>query len=403
MPVKVVITGLGCVSGPGVGISDFWSAVVDGHSAIASLTGIGDDLKIRVGAVARGYRPEDHYSTEDLTLLDRFSQFAVLAAREAVDDAGFVHGESRIQRAAAIIGTGCGGKHTDEETYTQLYKKGKLRAHPLTIPRGMPSAAASMVSMHLGITGPTYSTTSACASGAHAIFQGYLMIQSGMVEVALVGGTDAPFTYGLLKSWEALRVVSADTCRPFSHDRSGIVLGEGAGMIVMESETHARKRRAGIYAELAGCGLSSDAGHITRPDINGIVQAIESAISHARLVAEEVDYINAHGTGTQTNDITETKALRRVFGTHADALTISSTKSVHGHALGASSALEFIATVLAIHRGVVPPTANFTTAGDGCDLDYVPNVAREMPVKVALSNSFAFGGLNAVLALRSYP
>jgi len=229
------------------------------------------------------------------------------------------------------------------------------------------------------------------------------MIQSGMVDLALVGGTDAPFTYGLLKSWEALRIVSADTCRPFSHDRSGIVLGEGAGMIVMESETHARQRRAGIYAELAGCGLSSDASHITRPDINGIVQAIESAISHARLVAEEVDYINAHGTGTQVNDITETKALRRVFGPHAEALAVSSTKSVHGHALGASSAIEFIATVLAIHRGVVPPTANFTTAGDGCDLDYVPNAAREMPVKVALSNSFAFGGLNAVLALRSYP
>jgi nodulation protein E len=403
MPVRVVITGLGCVSGPGVGISDFWSALVNGHSAIAPLTDIGDDLKIRIGAIARGYRPEDHYSAEDLTLLDRFSQFAVLAAREAVDDAGLVHGESRIQRAAAIIGTGCGGKQTDEETYTQLYKIGKLRAHPLTIPRGMPSAAASMVSMHLGITGPAYSTTSACASGAHAIFQGYLMIQSGMVDIALVGGTDAPFTYGLLKSWEALRVVSADTCRPFSHDRSGIVLGEGAGMIVMESETHARQRRAGIYAELAGCGLSSDASHITRPDINGIVQAIESAIRHARLVAEEVDYINAHGTGTQVNDIIESKALRRVFGPHAEALAVSSTKSVHGHALGASSAIEFIATVLAIHRGVVPPTANFTTAGDGCDLDYVPNTAREMPVKVALTNSFAFGGLNAVLALRYYP
>ena len=402
MPVKVVITGLGCVSGFGVGISDFWGALVNGHSAIAPLTGIGDDLKIRIGAIARGYRPEDHYSTEDLTLLDRFSQFAVLAAREAVDDAGFVHGESRIQRAAAIIGTGCGGKQTDEETYTQLYKKGKLRAHPLTIPRGMPSAAASMVSMHLGITGPTYSTTSACASGAHAIFQGYLMIQSGVVDIALVGATDAPFTYGLLKSWEALRIVSADTCRPFSHDRSGIVLGEGAGMVVMESETHARQRGADIYAELTGCGLSSDAGHITRPDVDGIEGAIVSALKNAGLAINQVDYVNAHGTGTEANDIAETIALHRVFGAHARALTVSSTKSMHGHALGASSALEFIATILAIRHGVVPPTANFTKAGDGCDLDYVPNTAREMSVNVALSNSFAFGGLNAVLALRSY-
>jgi nodulation protein E len=228
------------------------------------------------------------------------------------------------------------------------------------------------------------------------------MIQSGLVDIALVGSTDAPFAYGLLKAWEALRIVSADTCRPFTQDRSGLVLGEGAGMAVLESEGHARQRRAGIYAEVAGCGLSSDAGHITRPDIDGIEKAIVSALDHAGLTAEQVDYINAHGTGTQANDITETEALHRVFGAHAGSLAISSTKSVHGHALGASSALEFIATALAIHRGVVPPTANFTTAGDGCDLDYVPNTAREMPVRVALSNSFAFGGLNAVLALRSY-
>ena len=228
------------------------------------------------------------------------------------------------------------------------------------------------------------------------------MIQSGVVDIALVGATDAPFTYGLLKSWEALRIVSADTCRPFSHDRSGIVLGEGAGMVVMESETHARQRGADIYAELAGCGLSSDAGHITRPDVDGIEGAIVSALKNAGLAINQVDYVNAHGTGTEANDIAETIALHRVFGAHARALAVSSTKSMHGHALGASSALEFIATILAIRHGVVPPTANFTKAGDGCDLDYVPNTAREMSINVALSNSFAFGGLNAVLALRSY-
>ena len=318
-------------------------------------------------------------------------------------DEALAQDESCARYAAAVIGTGCGGKQTDEETYAQLYRKGRSRAHPLTIPKGMPSAAASMVSMHLGIKGPVFSTASACASGAHAISLGLLMIQAGLVDVALVGGTDAPFTYGLLKAWEALRVVSADTCRPFSQDRSGLVLGEGAGMIVLESETHARRRQAGVYAELAGCGLSSDANHITRPDINGIEKAIVSALSHASLAADQVDYINAHGTGTQANDVVETEALHRVFGTHAGALAVSSTKSVHGHALGASSALEFIATVLAVHHGLVPPTANFTTAGDGCDLDYVPNTAREMPVDVALSSSFAFGGLNAVLALRSCP
>jgi len=403
MTTRVVITGLGCISGPGLGVSEFWGAIAAGRPAIVPLTGIPDDLKIRIGATVNGYRPEDYFSKEELTLLDRFSQFAVLAALEAVEDAGFTRGDSRMQTAAAIIGTGCGGKQTDEETYTQLYKNGKYRAHPLTIPKGMPSAAASMVSMHLGIKGPAFSVTSACASAAHSIFQGYLMIKSGLVDVALVGGSDAPFTYGLLKSWEALRVVSADTCRPFAHDRSGIVLGEGAGMIVLESETSARQRGAEVYAELAGCGLSSDAGHITRPDKNGIVKAIASALDHACLAAEEVDYINAHGTGTETNDVTETEALHSVFGSHAGALVVSSTKSVHGHALGASSAMEFIATVLAIHHGLVPPTANFTTAGKGCDLDYVPNIARKMSLKVALTNSFAFGGLNAVLVLRLYP
>jgi nodulation protein E len=403
MPVKVVITGLGCVSGLGVGVTDFWGGLVDGRSAIASLPGIDDDLKIRIGAAVRDYRPEDYFTAEDLPLLDRFSQFAVLAAREALVDAAFAQNRDCVRHAAVIIGTGNGGTQTDEETYTQLYKKGKSRVHPLTIPKGMSSAAASMVSMHMGITGPVFSTTSACASGAHAIFQGYLMIRSGLVEMALVGGTDAPFSYGLLKAWEALRIVSDDTCRPFSQDRSGLVLGEGAGMIVLESEAHAKHRQARIYAELAGCGLSSDAGHITRPNIDGIVKAIVSALGHAGMAPEEVEYINAHGTGTQANDTIETEALHRVFGTHAGSLAISSTKSVHGHALGASSALEFIATVLAIHCCLVPPTANFTTAGDGCDLNYVPNTAREMSIKVALSNSFAFGGLNAVLALRSCP
>jgi nodulation protein E len=400
---RVVVTGLGCVSGFGIGVADFWVGLVEGRSAIAPLTGIENDLKIRIGATVRGYKPEDHFSVEDLTLLDRFSQFAVLAAREAMEDAGLKDVESCSRNVAAVVGTGCGGKQTDEEIYSQLYKKFKSRAHPLTIPKGMPSAAASMVSMHLGIKGPVFSIASACASGAHAISQGCLMIQTGMVDVALVGGTDAPFTYGLLKAWEALRVVSSDTCRPFSHDRTGIVLGEGAGMILLESEAHARERRAGIYAEVIGYGLSSDAGHITRPDVDGIVKAIETALGHAGLMTEQVTYVNAHGTGTQANDITETEAMHRVFGSHAGTLAISSTKSAHGHALGASSALEFIATVLTVHHGMVPPTTNFTTAGNGCDLDYVPNNAREMSVEVALSSSFAFGGLNAVLALRSYP
>lgn len=346
------------------------------------------------------FNPELYFSSEQLPLLDRFSQFAVLAGRSALTDAGLTVADDVVKRAAAIIGTGCGGKQTDEETYARLYKEQKNRAHPLTIPKGMPSAAASMVSMQLGIAGPVFSITSACASGAHAAAQGRMMIQAGLVDMALVGGTDAPFTYGLLMSWDALRVVSNDTCRPFCKDRSGMVLGEGAGMLVLESEAHAKQRGARIYAELAGCGMSSDAGHITRPDVNGIARAIDNALKDAGIAPGGVDYVNAHGTATAANDPAETAALHRVLGTHVHKLPVSSTKSMHGHALGASSALELIATVLAVHHNLLPPTANFTEPGEGCDLDYVPNQARSKQVDVAISNSFAFGGLNVVLVVK---
>jgi nodulation protein E len=306
-----------------------------------------------------------------------------------------------LGRAACVIGTGCGGKQTDEETYSKLYKQGLPRAHPLTIPKGMPSAAASMVGYHLGIRGPVFSITSACASGAHAIIQGAMMIRMGLVDVAVVGGADAPFTYGLLKSWEALRVVSNDTCRPFSSNRSGMVLGEGAGVVVLESEAHANLRSAHVHGILAGFGMSCDAVHITRPDVNGICAAMNAAISDSNATPAEIQYINAHGTGTIANDIAETEAIHRVFGEHAASVAVSSTKSMHGHALGASSAIELIVSVLAVEFGMLPPTANFTSAGDGCDLDYVPNIMRREKIRMALSNSFAFGGLNAVLAVQS--
>ena len=401
MTDRVVITGLGCISGLGVSVAEFWDALCQGRSSIRPLIDVAGDIKIRTGSQVEGFRPEQHFPRDVLPLLDRFSQFAILAAREAVKDAGFSGSNEILAKAASIVGTGCGGKQTDEETYVKLYKEQRSRVHPLTIPKGMPSAAASMVSQQLGIKGPVFSVTSACASGAHAIIQGRMMIQSGLVDVALVGGTDAPFTYGLLKSWEALRVVSKDTCRPFSSDRSGMVLGEGSGMLVLESERHATQRGARIYAELAGCGMSSDAGHITRPDIDGISRAITGALENATLPVEAVDYINAHGTGTVANDLAETKALQGVFGRHAESLAISSTKSMHGHALGASSALELVATTMVVAENRLPPTANFTEAGEGCTLDYVPNNAREKQVDVALSSAFAFGGLNAVIALKS--
>jgi nodulation protein E len=399
---RVVITGLGAVSGLGLDTTTFWQALIAGQSAIKPLELPIEDIKISIGALVPEFDPECHFSSDDLTLLDRYSLLAVIAAREAAYDAGLCSGEDSITRAAAIIGSGCGGKHTDEATYDQLYKQRRSRAHPLTIPKGMPSAAASMVSKHLGIKGPTFALASACASGSHAIIQGCTMIQSGMVDVALVGASDAPFTFGLLKSWEALRVATHDTCRPFCADRSGIVLGEGAGIVVLESEQHAKARGARIYAQLAGCGMTSDAGHITRPDVTGISSAIINALDYAGIVPDKVDYVNAHGTATWANDIAETAAINQAFGGRAKKLAVSSTKSMHGHALGASSALELIASTLAIYHGIIPPTANFTVADEQCDLDYVPNIAREQEIDVAISNSFAFGGLNSVIAIRKH-
>lgn len=399
MKPRVVITGVGAISGLGADANSMWNAMIQGQSAIRPLGELSNGTRISIGSTIPDYDPQAHFTANELPLLDRFSQFAIIAAREALLDARLETGTPAVNASAAIIGTGCGGKQTDEETYAGLYRDKRTRAHPLTIPRGMPSAAASQVSQHLGIEGPVFSVASACASAAHAVLQGKLLIQAGLVDVALVGGSDAPFTYGLMKAWEALRIVSSDTCRPFSSDRSGMVLGEGAGILVLESEKHARARGGRIYAELAGCGLSSNAGHITRPDVDGISRAIASALEDAGMKPEDIGYINAHGTATATNDPAETAAIHSVFGTHAKQLAVSSSKSMLGHALGAASALELIATVLAVHHGILPPTANFTQAGEGCDLDYIPNIAREKTIKAALSNAFAFGGLNAVLAV----
>jgi nodulation protein E len=397
-----MITGLGAVSGLGLNASAFWESLKAGQSAINPLDPPMEGIKMSMGAALSDYDPGNFFSADELTLLDRFSQLAVMAAREAVDDAGLVCGEEILTDAAAIIGSGCGGTHTTETVYDQLYKQQRSHAHPLTIPKGMLSAAASMVSMHLGIKGPAFALASACASGSHAVIQGMVMIQSGVVNAVLVGGSDAPFTYGLLKAWDALRVVSNDTCRPFCKDRSGIVLGEGAGMLLLEAEEHAKARGARIYAELAGCGMTSDAGHITRPDVTGITNAMKKALHNAGINFNEIDYINAHGTATQANDIAETEAIHKVFGDHAGKLAVSSTKSMHGHALGGSSALEMVATTLAVHHGIIPPTANFTEADEQCDLDYVPNSAREQGINAAISNSFAFGGLNSVIAIKKF-
>jgi nodulation protein E len=325
----------------------------------------------------------------------------VVSARQAVADAGLAPGELGGERCAVVTGSCVGGQTSEDEAFVRLYREGRPRVHPLSVPRIMANAGASLVSMDLGIEGPGFTLSTACSSANHALGQALWMIRAGVVERALAGGGEAPFSYGNLVAWNAMRVVSGDTCRPFSADRSGMILGEGAAMLVLEEAAGARARGARIYAELAGCGMSCDAHHITQPSREGPARAMAAALADAGLTPPQVGYVNAHGTGTQANDVTEAAAIRHVFGGHADRLAVSSTKSMHGHALGAAGALEAAATVLAISNGLLPPTANFTAADPECDLDVLPNQARAASVEAALSNSFAFGGLNAVLAFRA--
>jgi len=374
----------------------------EGRSAIGPITNIPTELlTIKVAAEVRGYDPLAHFDSKRLVLLDRVSQFALIAAREAVKQSGLdFRYDTRGERTACIIGTGIGGENSHNEQSSRFYGDKNPRVHPLAIVRVMANAPACHVGMEFGLTGPSFAVVSACASANHAMAQAFEMVRSGKVDFAVTGGAEACITVPTIKAWEAMRVTADDTCRPFCKQRRGMVLGEGAGVFVLEEYEHARARGATILAEFSGAGMSADAGDIVLPSEIGAARALSAALADAGLHAGDVDYINAHGTGTPANDPTESKAIRRVFGAHADALCISSTKSIHGHALGAAGAIELVAAIGALREGIIPPTANFIDADPECDLDYVPNVAREMPVRAVLSNSFAFGGLNAVLALK---
>jgi nodulation protein E len=324
-------------------------------------------------------------------------QFAISAARAAVSDASLTIDEQLALEIATIIGTGAGGQTTLDRAYFKLYGENSQKVHPMLIPRWMVNAAVCPVSIELGLKGPAYSVASACASGTHAIGQAFHMIRSGTTPVAIAGGTEACLSVGPIKAWEALRILSNNTCRPFSKTRSGLVLGEGAAILVLEARDRALARGAHIYAEVHGFGMSADAVDMLSPDHDGAVRAMRAALRDARVNLEDIDYVNAHGTGTTLNDRTETKALRTTFGAHANRLAVSSNKGVLAHGLGAAGALEAAATALTLHNQVAPPTANFEAADPECDLDVIPNVARRMPIRAAISNSFAFGGLNAVL------
>ncbi|ESX42021.1 beta-ACP synthase [Mesorhizobium sp. LSHC416B00] len=371
----------------------------EGRSAIGPIVNSEfHELRVRIGAEIKAL-PEHDIDSKQLISMDRFSLLAVLAAREAMRQAGLSSKEGNSYRFGATVGVGGCGWDAIEQTYRAILLGGK-RAALLTVPKAMPGAAAGQVSMSLGLRGPVFGVTSACSSANHAIACAVDQIRLGRADVMLAGGSEAPLIWGVLKAWEAIRVLSPDTCRPFSADRQGLSLGEGAGMAVLESYEHALARGATILAEIAGVGLSADASGIVAPTVEGPEAAMRACLADARLDAEDVDYLNAHGTGTKANDQIETAAIKRVFGQHAFSMSISSTKSMHAHCLGASGALELIACVMAIRESVVPPTANYRELDPDCDLDVTPNVARERKVRVALSNSFAFGGTNAVLAFR---
>ena len=399
---RVAITGLGCISALGHDVVSTWESLAQGRTGIAPISLVPpESLTVRIAAEVKDFDWTRHFDERQNAMLDRFSQFAVIAAREAVKHAGLdIKGEF-ARRTAIIMGVGLGGMTTIDEGFHRLYAKNTPRSHPFTIPRLMPSAGASQVSMDLGITGPAFSVTSACASSNHALGEAYWMVRSGRVDQALAGGSEACISYGSVRSWEALRVLAAAACRRFRMDRRGLVLGEGGGVIVLENWEHAKARGAKIYAELAGFGQSADAGDIVQPSDVGAAAAVSEALADSGLAPEQIGYINAHGTGTSINDVVETRAIKLAFGKQAGRVAISSTKSMHGHGLGAAGALEIVATVKAVEAQLLPPTIAFTTPDPECDLDYVPNQPRPAAIEAALSNSFAFGGLNAVVAVKA--
>ncbi|MGG7568006.1 beta-ketoacyl-[acyl-carrier-protein] synthase family protein [Rhodovulum sp. DZ06] len=400
---RVVVTGMGVVSALGQTAAAHCEGLSEGRSGIGPLdiTDI-DRLTVKIGGQAKDYDGTARFSRSELSLLDRCTQMALTAADEAVTAAGLELTEEESFRAATVIGTALTGMGTVDDAYRTVFQDGKNRVHPFVVPRLMASAPCSHISMKHGLKGPAFTVTTACSSANHAMGQAFQMVRAGLADVALTGGAEAPLVFGVMKAWEGLRVMTRDACRPFSADRNGMVQGEGAAIYVLETLERAQARGATILAEITGFGMSADAGDIVQPSADGAGRAIRGALMDAGMDASEVGYINAHGTGTAANDRTECQAVRAVFGAAADGVMISSTKSMHGHCLGGAGAVEMAAVIHALKNGVISPTINHSEPDPDCDLDVVPNVAREVAVKAALSNSFAFGGLNAVIAARRF-
>jgi nodulation protein E len=398
MTRRVAITGLGALSALGANVADHLAGLKAGTVGIGEARHVNTEgLKTKVYAEVHDFDPEAHFDQRQLGLMDRSAQLAVVTAREALKDAGPALEGLPLEKAGAIFSAAI-GYSTMEEGYHRLLVAKAARPHPFTVPRAMPNGPVANITMDLGIHGPAFAIASACSSGAHSIGVAFQMVRSGMLDVALAGGSEAPLTFGMMKSWEALRVLSSDACRPFSKDRSGLVLGEGAAAVVLEDYERALARGATIHAELTGFGMSADGLDMTAPDAASAARSVEFALKDAGIAPSDVDYVNAHGTATPLNDRTETVTLRSVFGNPVGGISMSSTKSAIGHLLGGAGAVESIFCLLAMRDGVVPPTLNLDDPVDGADgVDLVPNTARRRTVDIALNNSFGFGGTNATL------
>jgi 3-oxoacyl-[acyl-carrier-protein] synthase II len=411
MTRRVVITGLGVISPVGKNPAEFFSNLMAGRSGIKRLqTDFIEQLSIRIGAPVEGFDPNAHFSKMQLSGIERFSQFALVAAEQAVQDAQLELTEAEHPRAGVCMGSCLGGASTLEEGYVETLLRKPPRVKPLSVLLSMNNAAASHLSIKYHLQGANMTYATACSSSAIAVGEAYRQIKHGYADVMLAGGSEAMLTLGAMKAWEALRTLAHEdpndagaSCKPFSKDRTGLVLGEGAAVLVLEDAERAMKRGAKIYAELVGYDCSSDSSHITKPDAAGQTRTIRNALREAQMQPQDIHYINAHGTATQAGDIEETKAIKQVFGTHATRVPVSSTKSMHGHLMGATGAVEFMAALLALHNQAIPPTISLHEPDPECDLDYVPNVGRSnVKLDAVMSNSFAFGGSNAVLIAKRF-
>lgn len=406
---RVVVTGMGTISPLGNNLPTTWAAIIAGRSGVGPITRFDTtDFKTTIAAEVKGFDPKAHFPPKEARRMDLFVQYALVAGREAIRDSGLSFDGALQERTAVIIGSGIGGMNTLVEQLLVLKERGPNRVSPFFVPMVLPDTAAGTLAIEFGLKGPNMAVTSACASGANAIGEAYEMIRRGVVDVAVCGGTEAAILELAVAGFSVMRALSERNAeperasRPFDRQRDGFVIGEGAAVLVLETLDHALRREASIYAELVGYGSTDDAFHITAPDENGTGAAacMRQALASARLAPEQISYINAHGTSTPLNDITETRAIKAVFGPQAYRIPVSSTKSMTGHLLGAAGAIEAIACVRAIEEGLIPPTINYEFPDPDCDLDYVPNTARKANLEIAISNSFGFGGHNATIVIK---